>query len=315
MSLDNLATGSSLYGGPLDLSSPGGSSGSSSSFNPLSVGALGAGALGVGALLAEGGTTLPAQYGELEQNAGQEFTTGEGLIGQGQTLVGQGTSALNMASTGTLTPEQAAQLQVYGTGLTNTARQEYASMGRNPDSDTSYIQTQADIDTRVNAMAQQEIQSTIQLGLGEVSGGNSLISSGAGLESASNQALIAAGQAQIALDGQYSQALTAVFSAVGTIAGAALKTCDRRAKEDISRIGTLFDGTPVYRFRYIGVPGWEIGVMAQDIEKFNPDAVVEINGVKHVDIKMATERAINRGRLYEAIGDNRFGNINGEDMG
>ena len=67
---------------------------------------------------------------------------------------------------------------------------------------------------------------------------------------------------------------------------------DRRAKEDIEQVGTLFDGTPVYRFRYIGQPAMQIGLMAQDVEKIAPEAVSEINGVKFVNYQIATEKAV-----------------------
>jgi hypothetical protein len=67
---------------------------------------------------------------------------------------------------------------------------------------------------------------------------------------------------------------------------------DRRLKEDIEQVGTLFDGTPVYRYRYIGHPAFLIGVMAQDVEKVTPAAVHEINGFKAVDYKLATDKAV-----------------------
>jgi hypothetical protein len=79
----------------------------------------------------------------------------------------------------------------------------------------------------------------------------------------------------------------------GLIAGGlgSLFKSDRRAKEDITQVGQLFDGTPVYRFRYIGSPAFQIGLMAQDVEKYAPAAVEEINGLKHVDYLLATDRA------------------------
>jgi len=63
---------------------------------------------------------------------------------------------------------------------------------------------------------------------------------------------------------------------------------DRRLKDDISQVGTLFDGTPVYGYRYRGAPAYHIGLMAQDVEKINPAAVIEINGYKAVDYRAAT---------------------------
>ena len=64
---------------------------------------------------------------------------------------------------------------------------------------------------------------------------------------------------------------------------------DARLKEDISPVGTLFDGTPVYGYRYKGAGAYHIGLMAQDVEKITPHAVIEINGYKAVDYRAATE--------------------------
>lgn len=71
-----------------------------------------------------------------------------------------------------------------------------------------------------------------------------------------------------------------------------LNISDRRAKEDIAQVGTLFDGTPVYRFRYIGQPAFQIGLMADDIEKVMPEAVGQIGQFKAVDYKLATDKAL-----------------------
>jgi hypothetical protein len=186
----------------------------------LGAGALGLGALGVGSLLAQGPGNVPQQYLQAEGQVPYLQSTGQGLIAEGSGMTGQGQEALAMAQAGQLTPEQQAQVSVYGTGLTNQARQMYSNMGVNPDQDTSFISTTADIDTKVNAMAQAQIQSTIQLGLGEVSGGNSLISQGSGMENAANQILLQAGQAQLQLDQQYSSSLSSAFGAIGSLFGA-----------------------------------------------------------------------------------------------
>lgn len=177
-------------------------------------GALGVGALGLGALLAQGPGQLPSQFGQMQAQVPWMQSTGQSLVGQGQGLVGQGQQALAMAQAGQLTPEQQAQVNQFGTGLTNQARQMYMNMGLNPDANTSFISTTADIDSKVNAMAQQQIQTTIQLGLGEISGGNSLIGQGAGFENAANQVLLQAGQAQLQQDKNYSDSLTSVFSGI-----------------------------------------------------------------------------------------------------
>jgi hypothetical protein len=64
---------------------------------------------------------------------------------------------------------------------------------------------------------------------------------------------------------------------------------DRRLKEDIVPVGALFDGTPVYGYRYKGAPAYHIGLLAQDVEKTAPHAVIEINGYRAVDYHAATE--------------------------
>jgi hypothetical protein len=67
---------------------------------------------------------------------------------------------------------------------------------------------------------------------------------------------------------------------------------DRRMKEDIAQVGTLFDGTPVYRYRYIGHPAFQIGLMAQDIENITPEAVSMVGQFKAVDYKLATDKVV-----------------------
>lgn len=208
------------FGSDFGSSDLGGTSGSLSSggLGALAIG--GAGALGLGAILARGESKLPWEYGAalgqvpaLQQNAGT-------LFGESQQLYGQGSDLLAKAGRGELTPEQTAQLQQYRTGLSNEARQIYASMGRNPDQDTSFISTTANIDAQVNAMAQQQIQSTIQLGLGELGGAASFSGQALAESTAASNLLLQAGQAQLAQDKAYSDSLTSVFASIGKIAGA-----------------------------------------------------------------------------------------------
>lgn len=84
-------------------------------------------------------------------------------------------------------------------------------------------------------------------------------------------------------------------SALSTIGGLAFglgnlfKLSDREAKEDITPVGHLFDGQVVYRYRYKGHPQWHIGLMAQDVETMNPDAVTEFDGYKYVNYLEATK--------------------------
>jgi hypothetical protein len=68
---------------------------------------------------------------------------------------------------------------------------------------------------------------------------------------------------------------------------------DIRVKQGVERIGILNDGQPVYRWQYKADPNkaTHVGLLAQDVEQTNPDAVAEIGGVKHVNYDLATERA------------------------
>jgi hypothetical protein len=180
-------------------------------------GALGIGALGFGALLAQGPGQLPPQFGELQAQVPGMESSAAALEAQGSGLVGQGQQALAMGQAGQLTPEQQAQLKQYSTGLTNQSRQMFFNMGRNPDADTAAITQQGNVDAQVNAMAQQQIQTTIQLGLGEISGGSSLIGQGLGFQNAANNVLLQAGEAQLKSDQAYSSNLMSAFTSIGTL--------------------------------------------------------------------------------------------------
>tara|TARA_R110002110_G_scaffold11947_1_gene56971 strand:+ start:4323 stop:5300 length:978 start_codon:yes stop_codon:yes gene_type:complete len=76
---------------------------------------------------------------------------------------------------------------------------------------------------------------------------------------------------------------------VGTAGTAALLASDRRVKENISQVGSLDNGLPVYLFNYKGGNTPQIGLMAQDVEKVNKKAVVEINGIKMVNYDWAVK--------------------------
>lgn len=58
---------------------------------------------------------------------------------------------------------------------------------------------------------------------------------------------------------------------------------DERAKENIEKVGELDNGLNVYKYNYKGSNRKTIGVLAQEVEQSNPNAVIEINGLKHVN--------------------------------
>lgn len=75
---------------------------------------------------------------------------------------------------------------------------------------------------------------------------------------------------------------------------------DERMKEDLQQIGTLADGTPIYRFRYKGEDTTRIGLSAQELEDISPEAVTEYEApqagtedgrVKYVNMDAATRRS------------------------
>lgn len=61
---------------------------------------------------------------------------------------------------------------------------------------------------------------------------------------------------------------------------------DHRLKTAIKRLGRTAGGLPLYQFRYKAGGPAQIGVMAQDVERVLPAAVIERDGWKTVDYRM-----------------------------
>lgn len=66
---------------------------------------------------------------------------------------------------------------------------------------------------------------------------------------------------------------------------------DERLKDDVEKVGKLDDGQDVYRYRMKGSPKFQIGLLAQEVEKNEPGAVSTFGGFRMVDYKKATDRA------------------------
>lgn len=64
---------------------------------------------------------------------------------------------------------------------------------------------------------------------------------------------------------------------------AALALSDRRLKRNIHRIGTLPNGLAVYRYRYVWGGPEQVGVMADEVKRVLPHAVVNIGGYDAVN--------------------------------
>jgi predicted nucleic acid-binding Zn-ribbon protein len=95
-------------------------------------------------------------------------------------------------------------------------------------------------------------------------------------------------QAGLDQEPEWWESLVQNYVGGGAETGAALlpylasSASDINVKENISQVGMLDNGLPVYLFNYKGDTTPQIGLMAQDVEKVNKDAVTEIDGVKHV---------------------------------
>ncbi len=97
--------------------------------------------------------------------------------------------------------------------------------------------------------------------------------------------------------------LTQSGNIMGALLGGAsggLKISDERAKDDIEPVGELFDGQPVFRYRYKGSARHEIGLIAQKVEDREPGAVVDFGPLKAVNYRRATDMAAELGKFLRA---------------
>lgn len=86
---------------------------------------------------------------------------------------------------------------------------------------------------------------------------------------------------------QQASALGGLFGLAGTLGGAYLRS-DARLKDNIRRIGTADNGLPLYTFTYKGDTVTHVGLMAQDVVKVKPDAVLTMaSGFMAVDYAKA----------------------------
>lgn len=115
----------------------------------------------------------------------------------------------------------------------------------------------------------------------------------------------------------WGQALGAATSGVGLLGatGAFGSTgwmlSDKHAKENIHSVGKTHDGQVIYLFNYKGNPQKHIGLIAQEVEKKHPEAVHQINGLKHVDYEAATEDAVRKRAMGGVVGYASGGSPNG----
>lgn len=206
---------------------------------------------------ANNNSTLSAMEAALSGGTGMA-ATGSGVAGSGVTDT---TNALNTALTGASGPQANTQL-----GLQNQL-QQFQSATSSP---FTALQNLMSIIGTQNWGGTQQGQSTTTSTPSAMSTIGGLMGAGGSLLGSSG-GVLGGGSGMLGL----------------------LALSDRRMKKDIAQIGAMSDGTPIYRFRYIHENGpMQIGLMAQDVEKYNPDAVKEISGVKFVDYDKATQHLV-----------------------
>jgi hypothetical protein len=138
-----------------------------------------------------------------------------------------------------------------------------------------------------NDLLQQQIgntQNLVTIGSNAATGQASTIGNNA--DNVGNLTL-ASGQAQAnGLIGAANAKTSAFQNLLNTGAQAAIAACDERLKENIIKVGATDKGFPLYLFNYIGDDKKQINVMAQDVEKTMPAAVIEYDGYKYVNMEM-----------------------------
>jgi hypothetical protein len=76
--------------------------------------------------------------------------------------------------------------------------------------------------------------------------------------------------------------ITVTFNASGIVT-----ISDRRLKENVREVGDLHGVLPVYEYNYLGEERLRLGLMAQDVEKIEPAAVIDFGKYKAVDYDRA----------------------------
>jgi hypothetical protein len=77
----------------------------------------------------------------------------------------------------------------------------------------------------------------------------------------------------------------------GLLSGGIGLLSDRRAKRNITRVGVLDNGLPVYSYQYKGSNDWHIGLIADEVEKVKPEAVtIGSDGLSRVRYDIAVEK-------------------------
>lgn len=91
--------------------------------------------------------------------------------------------------------------------------------------------------------------------------------------------------------------IAGILGSTGAFGSTGWLWSDERLKENIEPIGRAFDGQMIYRYNFKGDPTTQIGFLAQEVERHQPGAVRDIDGIKGVDYHDATDDAADRGEF------------------
>lgn len=217
---------------------------------------------GLGKLLS---TPFSFDASDLENTPGYQFTMNQGLKSLSNQNAAKGLGLSGAQQKGALE---------YATGLAdNTYGQQYnrALQGYM----TNYGMA-SDMFNRLSGLA----------GMGQNSAagvGNAGMQTASALGNLAMQNAQNSGQAGMAAAQANQGILPNLLNAGMAGAGIYALLSDRRYKTDIEQIGVTPGGHRWYRYRYVGRPGLHEGVMAQEVERTVPEAVIDVDGVKYVD--------------------------------
>lgn len=209
----------------------------------------------------------PWQTGIVVVIGGVVFLVITGVLGgKGSSEGSGGSSKPSDAEIAANAAIQAAQINAQATAAAAGAQLQLAQLGAGVQMNSDNLNSQ---------VAMRQLDVARELGLADTEANRQL-----GLASTQAQADVAkaqiAGQVEtnrIIASGQKSSSKS---SAIGGIVGGLLGIfSDERVKENIVRVGTTRQGHGIYEYNYKGDKVLRRGVIAQEVRKKNPEAVIE----------------------------------------
>jgi hypothetical protein len=98
-------------------------------------------------------------------------------------------------------------------------------------------------------------------------------------------------QAEQAAANRSAQQGSGLMGGLFSLGSAAIMASDERLKINITRVGALPSGIPLHEFEYVWGGGPRVGVIAQEVQRVRPEAVVDLGGFLAVDYTRLSEAA------------------------